>query len=69
VVWTNAAKIFAITGTAIISFFGMRLWVFTGRPLKRRERGRVIPVKLANEEEREFARIIEFPSKIDESVE
>jgi putative flippase GtrA len=31
--WTNAAKIIAIGGTALISYLGLRLWVFVqGRP-------------------------------------
>lgn len=27
-VWANASKVFAIAGTALISYLGMRLWVF-----------------------------------------
>lgn len=30
-VWANASKILAIGGTALISYFGMRLWVFVSK--------------------------------------
>lgn len=30
-VWANFSKVFAIGGTAAISFLGMRLWVFAGK--------------------------------------
>jgi putative flippase GtrA len=30
--WANASKVFAIGGTTIISFLGMRLWVFIHHP-------------------------------------
>lgn len=34
-VWANASKVFAIAGTALISYLGMRLWVFVnGTPLR-----------------------------------
>jgi putative flippase GtrA len=29
--WVNASKIIAIAGTVLISYLGMRLWVFTNR--------------------------------------
>jgi putative flippase GtrA len=29
--WVNASKIMAIAGTVLISYLGMRLWVFTNR--------------------------------------
>lgn len=32
--WANASKIVAIGGTALISYLGMRLWVFVGRAQK-----------------------------------
>jgi len=38
VLWTNIAKICAVTGTACISFLGMRLWVFAGSSLKKKEK-------------------------------
>jgi putative flippase GtrA len=38
VLWTNIAKICAVTGTAFISFLGMRLWVFAGSSLKKKEK-------------------------------
>lgn len=34
-VWANASKILAISGTFMLSFLGMRLWVFTHRPGKK----------------------------------
>ncbi len=30
--WVNASKIIAISGTVLISYFGMRLWVFVRTP-------------------------------------
>jgi putative flippase GtrA len=30
-VWANASKVLAIAGTALISYLGMRLWVFVGK--------------------------------------
>src|SRR5581483_10081185 len=30
--WANASKVFAIGGTALISYLGMRLWVFVNKP-------------------------------------
>lgn len=33
--WVNASKVMAIGGTVLISFLGMRLWVFTNRPQQR----------------------------------
>ena len=30
--WANASKVVAIGGTALISYIGMRLWVFVGKP-------------------------------------
>lgn len=35
VVWTNIAKVFAIGGTAALSFLGMRLWVFADQSFGR----------------------------------
>ncbi|HZU70238.1 MAG TPA: glycosyltransferase [Ktedonobacteraceae bacterium] len=31
IVWANASKVFAIGGTALISYLGMRLWVFVSK--------------------------------------
>ena len=39
IVSVNISKVLAIIGTAIISFLGMRLWVFTGQTRQRRKRG------------------------------
>jgi putative flippase GtrA len=33
-VWANASKILAIAGTALISYVGMRLWVFVSKAQK-----------------------------------
>jgi putative flippase GtrA len=33
-VWANASKVVAITGTALISYLGMRLWVFVSKSPK-----------------------------------
>ena len=35
IVWANSSKIFAIAGTSMISFLGMRLWVFAGKTRQR----------------------------------
>lgn len=37
-VWTNASKILAIAGTALISYVGMRLWVFVSKAQKEQRR-------------------------------
>ena len=34
-VWANASKVVAITGTALISYLGMRLWVFVSKRPKK----------------------------------
>jgi putative flippase GtrA len=39
-IWANASKVLAIFGTALISYLGMRLWVFVSKTQK--ERGRTI---------------------------
>ena len=31
VVWANAAKLCAVLGTALVTYLGMRLWVFAGK--------------------------------------
>ena len=36
--WVNASKVFAIGGTTLISFLGMRLWVFIHTPPQAREK-------------------------------
>ena len=36
-VWANASKVLAIAGTALISYLGMRLWVFVSKAQKERE--------------------------------
>jgi putative flippase GtrA len=36
-VWANASKVFAIAGTALISYLGMRLWVFVSKAQKEHE--------------------------------
>jgi len=36
-VWANASKALAIAGTALISYLGMRLWVFVSQAQKERE--------------------------------
>jgi hypothetical protein len=33
-VWANASKVVAIAGTALISYLGMRLWVFVSNAQK-----------------------------------
>lgn len=38
VLWANAAKLSAVIGTAIVSYVGMRLWVFTSTSQKRGKR-------------------------------
>jgi len=35
--WANASKALAIAGTALISYLGMRLWVFVSQAQKERE--------------------------------
>jgi putative flippase GtrA len=37
-VWANASKILAIVGTALISYVGMRLWVFVSKAQKEQRR-------------------------------
>ena len=32
VVWTNVSKVFALGSTSLLSFLGMRLWVFVHQP-------------------------------------
>lgn len=39
-VWANSSKIFAIAGTSMISFVGMRLWVFAGKTRQRIKKGK-----------------------------
>ncbi len=34
--WMNVSKVVAIAGTVLISYFGMRLWVFVNRPQQER---------------------------------
>ena len=36
-VWANASKVLAIAGTALISYLGMRLWVFVSKVQKEHE--------------------------------
>lgn len=36
-IWANASKVLAIVGTALISYLGMRLWVFVSKAQKERE--------------------------------
>jgi putative flippase GtrA len=40
IVWANSSKIFAIAGTSMISFLGMRLWVFAGKTRQRIKKGK-----------------------------
>ncbi len=35
-IWANTSKVSAAIGTAIVSYLGMRLWVFTQKPQPRR---------------------------------
>ena len=37
--WANASKLAAISGTMIVSYLGMRLWVFASKPQERRHSG------------------------------
>lgn len=45
IVWANFSKVFAITGTATVSFLGMRLWVFTSKTRRRKIHSYVTPQK------------------------
>jgi putative flippase GtrA len=36
-VWANTSKVLAIAGTALISYLGMRMWVFVSKAQKERE--------------------------------
>jgi putative flippase GtrA len=38
IVWANFSKVFAIVGSATISFLGMRLWVFAGKTQQKRKK-------------------------------
>ena len=53
-VWANASKILAIAGTALISYVGMRLWVFVSKAQKeqRRSPAHVPAYSLARDEYR-----------------
>src|SRR5438874_11999881 len=35
--WANSSKVFAIFGTVLISYVGMRLWVFVSKTPKKQE--------------------------------
>lgn len=37
--WANGAKLSAVVGTAMVTYLGMRLWVFTHSPITKRENG------------------------------
>ncbi len=42
-IWANVSKVLAISGTFMISFFGMRLWVFAHQPEGRNGRSFLYP--------------------------
>jgi putative flippase GtrA len=35
--WANASKVLAISGTFLVSYLGMQLWVFAHQPERKRK--------------------------------
>jgi putative flippase GtrA len=54
-VWTNASKVLAISGTALISYLGMSLWVFVSKTRKEQTRLNVsTPTYTSNSDEQDL---------------
>jgi putative flippase GtrA len=49
--WANISKVIAILGTAIISYTGMRLWVFAYVPVNNEKKSEVSSMTLTNSQE------------------
>jgi putative flippase GtrA len=55
VLWANASKFSAIIGTAIISYLGMRLWVFAGKSQESGRKRALLPMEASDVQKRPAA--------------
>jgi putative flippase GtrA len=66
-VWANASKLVAIAGTALISYLGMRLWVFVSkRPEKHRLLNAAVSAPANMRDARRFLLVSSKPESADE---
>jgi putative flippase GtrA len=53
ILWANASKLSAVVGTAIVSYLGMRLWVFAGKPHESEKEREVYSMLTADSQEQQ----------------